>query len=245
MGLIIDIIAIAFVLISSIAAYKKGFVKTFFGFISVVLAVLVACCFSKPVANHLKASTEIDEWIIQSVTNIGESSENIDEKEYTILSGDNISGEIIIEKEDTAEEQNNIFDGEIVTFIENLPEVVGNVVDIEDVKNQTISNISVKVADVVISILAWIIIYFAVRIVVAVVAAIFDGIMSIPILKSINNLAGLIIGFVMGIFRIYLLLAIIYFISNIISTSFFINIIQTSSLINAMYNSNLIINLIF
>lgn len=245
MGLIIDIIAIAFVLISSFVAYKKGFVKTFFGFISVILAVLVACCFSKPVANHLKASTEIDEWIIQSVTSIGENSESLNEKEYTILSGDNISGEIVIEKENSSEESENIFNGEIVTFIEDLPEVVGNVVDIEEMKNQTISNVSIKIADVVISILAWIIIYFAVRIVVAVVAAIFDGIMSIPILKSINNLAGLVIGFVMGIFRIYLLLAIIYFISNIINTAFFINIIQTTSIINAMYNNNLIINLIF
>lgn len=245
MGLVIDIIAIAFVLISSFAAYKKGFVKTFFGFISVILAVLVACCFSKPVANHLKASTEIDEWIIASITNIGESSEKLNEKEYTILSGDNISGEIVIENENPLDNQENVFNGEIVTFIENLPEAVGNVVDLDEMKTQTISNISIKIADVVISILAWIIIYFAVRIIVAVIAVIFDGIMSIPILKSINNLAGLIIGFIMGIFRIYLLLAIIYFISNVANTMLFINIIQTSSLINAMYNNNLIINLIF
>lgn len=243
--MIIDIIAILFILISALIAYKKGFVKTFFGFISVILAILVACCFSKPVANHLKKSTEIDEWIIESISNIGDDSKLQNNKEYTILSGDNISGEIIVEKEDVSEVQENIINEDIIIFIESLPEVVGDIVDLEEVKNQTISNLSVKISDVVISVLAWIIIYFAVRVVVAVITVIFDGIMSIPILKSINNLAGLIIGFVMGVFRIYLLLAIIYFISNVTSTAFFINIIQTSSLINAMYNSNLIINLIF
>lgn len=243
MGLVIDIVAIVFLLFSAFVAYKKGFVKTFFGFVSVILAILVACCFSKPVANHLKDSTEIDEWIIESIANIGKDSGV--NNEYTILSGDNISGEIIVEKENLTEKQENVFNGEVITFIENLPEAVGNIVDLEEMKNQTISNISIKIADVVTTILAWIIIYFAVRIVVAVITVIFDGIMSIPILKSINNLAGLIIGFIMGIFRIYLLLAIIYFISNIANTTFFVNIIQTSSLINAMYNNNLIINLIF
>lgn len=243
--MIIDIIAILFILISALIAYKKGFVKTFFGFISVILAILVACCFSKPVANHLKKSTEIDEWIIESISNIGDDSKLQNNKEYTILSGDNISGEIIVEKEDVSEVQGNIINEDIIIFIESLPEVVGDIVDLEEVKNQTISNLSVKISDVVISVLAWIIIYFAVRVVVAVITVIFDGIMSIPILKSINNLAGLIIGFVMGVFRIYLLLAIIYFISNVTSTAFFINIIQTSSLISTMYNSNLIINLIF
>lgn len=243
MGLIIDLVAIAFLIISAFAAYRNGFVKTFFGFISVILAVLLACCFSKSLATHLKASTEMDEWIIESVTNIGTSSDLNSQKEYTILSGDNISGEIMIEKE--AEGSTITIDAGLVEFIETLPEAVGSIVDLEDVKNQTISNISVKIADIVINILAWIIIYFAVRIIIAVITVIFDGIMSIPILKSINNLAGLIIGFIVGIFRIYLLLSIIYFISNITNAMFFVNIIQTSSLINAMYNNNLIINLIF
>ncbi len=242
MGLVIDLIAIIFLIGSAFMAYKKGFVKTFFGFISVILAILFACCFSKQLATHIKESTEIDEWIIESITSIGESSSNELNKNYTILSGDNISGEIIVEnKEEETEELN----GAIIDFIENLPEAVGNIIDIEDVKNQAISNISVKIADIVINILAWIIIYFAVRIIVAVITAIFDGIMSIPILKSINNMTGLVIGLILGVFRIYLVLAIVYFIVNVANITFVVDIIQTSSIINAMYNNNLIINLIF
>ena len=39
MGLIIDIVAICFLIVSALVAYYKGFVKTFFGFVSVVLSI--------------------------------------------------------------------------------------------------------------------------------------------------------------------------------------------------------------
>lgn len=242
MGLIIDIIAIAFLVVSALVAYYKGFVRTFFGFISVILSILLACCFSKQVAMHIKDSTEIDEWIVQSIIEVGENAADA-EKEYTILSGDNISGEIIIEGNSKISTKEN--SNALIEVIETLPEAVGEIIDIEEAKEQTILTIANKISDVVINVLAWVIIYFAVRIVVAVFTAIFDGIMNLPFLKSINNLTGLIIGFIVGIFRIYLLLAIIYFITNVANMTFFVNFIQTSKIVNAMYNNNLIINLIF
>ncbi len=245
MGLIIDLVAIGFLIVSALVAYYHGFVKTFFGFVSVVLSILLACCFSKPLATHIKNSTEIDEWIIQSIVEIGQKTELDEQKTYTILSGDDISGEIVVEEQTESTSDILVNNDSLIEFIETLPESVGEIINIEEAKAQTLLSIATKTSDVVINILAWVIIYFAVRIVVAVVTAIFDGIMNLPILKSINNLAGLVIGFIMGIFRIYLLLAIIYFITNVTSMGFFVNLIQTSSMINAMYNNNLIINLIF
>lgn len=244
MGLIIDIIAICFLVVSALVAYYKGFVKTFFGFVSVILSILLACCFSKALATHIKNSTEIDEWIVESVVNVGQNTEINTSKDYTILSGDDISGEIVIEKDENEVVEEGL-NNKLIEFMETLPESVGEIVDFEEAKNQTILGIANKISDVVINILSWIIIYFAVRIIVAVITAVFDGIMNLPILKSINNLAGLFIGVIVGIFRIYLLLAIIYFITNVTNLVFFVNVIQTSGLINAMYNNNLIINLIF
>ncbi len=227
MGILIDLIAIAFLVVSALVAYYRGFVKTFFGFVSVILAILFACCFSKSLAMHIKETSEMDEWIIKSITKIGNQGEGVIE-----------SGEDVDSVEDL---KNNDFIG----FINDLPESVSDVLDIEESKNIALLNIATKISDVVINIFSWIIIYFIVRVIVAVITVIFDGIMSIPILKSINNLAGLVIGIFVGIFRIYLFLAIIYFISNITNVLIFVNVIQTSGIINAMYNNNLIINLIF
>lgn len=248
MGILIDLIAIAFFIVSALVAYYRGFVKTFFGFISVILAILFACCFSKGLSAHIKESTEIDEWIINSITNISFESEEQLEPNYTVLSGENISGEIIVEDETSemnSSAETKLSTDSLISFINELPESVSDALDIEDVKNETILNIATKISDIVINILSWVIIYFIVRIIVAVITVIFDGIMSIPILKSINNLAGLVIGLFVGIFRIYLFLAIIYFISNVTNVLIFVNVIQTSGIINAMYNNNLIINLIF
>lgn len=227
MGILIDLIAIAFLVVSALVAYYRGFVKTFFGFVSVILAILFACCFSKSLAMHIKETSEMDEWIIESITEIGNQGEGVIE-----------SGEDVDSVEDL---KNNDFIG----FINDLPESVSDVLDIEESKNIALLNIATKISDVVINIFSWIIIYFIVRVIVAVITVIFDGIMSIPILKSINNLAGLVIGIFVGIFRIYLFLAIIYFISNITNVLIFVNVIQTSGIINAMYSNNLIINLIF
>jgi uncharacterized membrane protein required for colicin V production len=245
MGLIIDIIAICFLIVSALVAYYKGFVKTFFGFVSVVLSILLACCFSKQLAVRIKNSTEIDEWLVHSIVEAGQGVDIESAKKYTILSGDDISGEIVIEQEATSPSESGIQNAGLIDFIETLPESVGNIIDLEEAKEQTLLSIATKISDIVISVLAWVIIYFVVRIIVAVVTAIFDGIMNLPILKSINNLAGLVIGAIVGVFRIYLLLAIIYFITNVTNLGFFVNIIQTSGLVNAMYNNNLIINLIF
>lgn len=227
MGILIDLIAIAFLVVSALVAYYRGFVKTFFGFVSVILAILFACCFSKSLAMHIKETSEMDEWIIESITEIGNQGEGVIE-----------SGEDVDSVEDL---KNNDFIG----FINDLPESVSDVLDIEESKNIALLNLATKISDVVINIFSWVIIYFIVRVIVAVITVIFDGIMSIPILKSINNLAGLVIGIFVGIFRIYLFLAIIYFISNITNVLIFVNVIQTSGIINAMYNNNLIINLIF
>lgn len=245
MGILIDLVGLAFLIVSALVAYYRGFVKTFFGFISVILAILLACCFSGPLAAYVKETSEMDEWIIESITEIGKQEEV---KNYTILSGENISGEIFVEEEksgDTANGMGNVLTSDIISFINDLPESVSDVLDIEETKNIAILNIATKISDVVINIFSWVIIYFIVKVIIAVITVIFDGIMNIPILKSINNLAGLVIGLFVGIFRIYLFLAIIYFISNITNVMLFVNIIQKSTVIDAMYNNNLLINLIF
>ncbi|MBQ8298594.1 MAG: CvpA family protein [Clostridia bacterium] len=233
MGIIIDLIAIAFLVVSALVAYYRGFVKTFFGFISVILAILLACCFSKPLAMHIKESSEMDEWIIESITQIGKIEDD------EIESGEEIEEEI------QSGEKEELPTDALIGFINDLPESVSEALDIEESKNIALLNIATKTSDVVINIFSWVIIYFIVRIIVAVITVIFDGIMNIPILKSINNLAGLVIGIFVGIFRIYLFLAIIYFISNITNVLIFVNVIQTSGIVNAMYNNNLLINLIF
>lgn len=118
-------------------------------------------------------------------------------------------------------------------------------IGLDKIKEEATTNLVNKIADIAINIMSWIIIYAVVRIILAIVTLVCDGIMSLPLLKTVNNLAGLVLGAIMGLFRIYLILAIVYFISNIVNVSGIVNAIGMSTFVSQMYNNNLLIKLIF
>lgn len=220
MGMVIDIIAILIIVIAAIIAYVKGFVKTFFGFISSILAIVLACMFCNTLSVVIKDNTEIDDFIRDSIISINEANNEKNEED----------------EESEAKSE---------SFADTIPNTLNDLMGLDELKQEATTTIVNKICDVAINILSWLIIYAIVRIVLMILMVVFDGIMSLPILKTVNNLAGLILGAVMGVFRVYFVLAIVYFISNIANISGLVAVINTSTLTAQLYNHNLLINLIF
>ena len=242
MGTIIDIIALLIIAIAAFSAYRKGFVKTFFGLITVILAIILATTFHKTLAAYIKDTTDLDEWIgnfiSDSVSGIGED----------VNSGNLTSSST----QDSFSELESAINNDALTdfmgegsIFETLPNVVGEKLGVNEFKENFASNITVTIADTAINILSWVILYIGIQIVLSIAVAILDGIMSLPLLREINNIAGLAIGVILGVFRIYIILAIIYFISTVANISPVINTIASSTMVNAMYNSNLLLKIIF
>ena len=229
MGIYIDIIAVLIIVIAAAVAYFKGFVKTFFGFISTILAIALACLFCKTLDTYIKENTEVDDFIMKSIISIngGMSGDTADD-----IVGDTISG-------DHGEDNTSL------SLAESIPNTLNEMFGLDKIKEEATTNIVNKITDIVINILSWLIIYAVTRIVLLILTLVFDGIMSLPILKTINNLTGLVLGAIMGIFRVYFILAIIYFVSNIANIANIVSAINTSTLVAQMYNNNLLINLIF
>lgn len=227
MGLIIDIIAVLVIIGCAAVAYYKGFVKTFFGFVSAIVALVLACILCKPLATFIKDNTELDDVIISGITsiNVKEENNNIENNE-----------------EDNAEAENS---NAFLAFIDSLPNTITNSLNLEESKEVAMAVIAAKIADVVVIIMSWIAIYVIARAILAIVTIIFNGIMNIPVLKTVNKLAGVVIGLIMGFFRIYFVLAIVYFLSNILDISALVTQIQASGLVAHLYNNNLLIELIF
>ena len=69
--------------------------------------------------------------------------------------------------------------------------------------------------------------------------------MSIPFLKQINNMAGLVLGAVVGLFRIYIFLAFVSFLTSVVTMDSFMELIKNSMIISVMYENNILISLIF
>lgn len=229
MGIYIDIVAVLIIVIAAAVAYFKGFVKTFFGFISTILAIALACLFCKTLATYIKENTEVDDFIMKSIISIngGMSGDTADD-----IVGGTSSG-------DYSEDNRSL------SLAESIPNTLNEMFGLDKIKEEATTNIVNKITDIVINILSWLIIYAVTRIVLLILTLVFDGIMSLPILKTINNLTGLVLGAIMGIFRVYFILAIIYFVSNIANIVNIVSAINTSTLVAQMYNNNLLINLIF
>ena len=242
MNMIIDIIGLGIIAVAAFSAYRKGFVRTFFGLITVILAIILATSFHKTLAAYIKDTTDLDVWIsgaiTDSVTNVGQdvNSGNLTGN-ATQNSFDELAGSI------DASEFNSFLGGE--NIFSTLPDVVGSKLGVDEFKENIGTNITTSVADTAINVLSWVILYIGIQIILNIAVAILDGIMSLPLLREINNIAGLAIGIVLGVFRIYIILAVIYFISTVADISPIINAIGSSSMIASMYNNNLLLKIIF
>ena len=248
MNWLIDGIAIVIILIAAFSAYRKGFVRTFFGLISVILAIVLASMFHKNLAAYIKDTTDLDEWInsviVESTGNISEDVNKTSKKENTD------TGSIF----DMAQyaSDSNLYETVDVSglipeegFLNSLPDVISEKIGLEDFKQNAAHNITTGISDAAINVLSWFIIYLVAQIILSIVVAILDGIMSLPLLREINNIAGLGIGIIIGVFRIYIILAVIYFIATVINISPIMNVLNNSTLVSAMYNNNLLLKLIF
>lgn len=247
MSMIIDIIGVCIIAVAAFSAYKKGFVKTFFGLITVILAIVLATSFHKTLAAYIKDTTDLDEWISgalsDSFSNIGEdvNSGNLTSSASSASSTQDVFSELGTSIDTSA--LNGFMGGE--NIFSTLPDVVGDKLGVNEFKENMSSNITTSVADTAINILSWVILYIGIQIILNIVVAILDGVMSLPLLREINNIAGLAIGIVMGVFRIYIILAVIYFISTVANIYPIINAIGSSSMIASMYNNNLLLKIIF
>ena len=69
MGIILDVIIVAIVVLNIFICYKKGLVKLAVGLIAVLAAIILALILYKPVSNIIIKNTEIDEKIENAIIN--------------------------------------------------------------------------------------------------------------------------------------------------------------------------------
>ena len=221
----IDLIGILIVLICAFFAYKRGFVKTFFGFISTFVAIALAFALCNTGVQVIKDNTGIDEWL-----------------ESTLTTALKPSFEEEIKNDETKQDSE---ENSMENALKDLPENIKNFVGLEEYKENAKNTVIENSKEVILKILSWVVIYLAVRIILFIICLVCNGIMSIPFLKQINNLTGLVLGIILGLFRIYVILAIISFIITIVPITPVVDAIKASLIIGFMYENNLLVSLIF
>lgn len=219
---IADWVVIIMILIATVSGYKKGFIKTGFGILSFFIALAITFMFYKPVVKVLREKTGLEEWLSNYL--------------YTIdLEGSlkNQSGDAI-----TTNESGD-------TYIDKLPEIIVEMIGIEDFKENAKVEIIEKIVDFVLKLFAIIIVYITARIILAIVALILDLIASLPVLKQFNELFGILLGAILGFIQVYMLCAFLTLISSLPIANSIYYIIANSMFAHNLYNNNVLLKILF
>ena len=186
MSLTIDIILAVIIILPVILGIKRGFVKTVMGLVSVIIAVCVSyilaphispLCREKIVEPYIRGPVEAQ---IESM--LETSDETIDTDNFENLS-------------------------EIPEVIKNICETFG--IDIQDMKTDAKKeepsaqrSVSEHITEVILSRAAYIIsfisVFIAAALVLKIITIILCAIFKMPILNSINRIAGAVFGFCFG-----------------------------------------------
>lgn len=218
MSLIIDAIILGFVILCVLLGYKRGLTKCVIKILSFVIAVVVAAVLFKPISNLVIEKTQIDDNIKNSIVSLVES--DVEE-----------TGKV---SEDT-----------------NLPQTMVNYINesIESSVNQTkqtaVNAVADQVSKTVINIGVAIVLFILARIALMFVSALSSIITDLPIIKQVDKLGGVLYGLAEALIIIFIVFAIISFISPMLEGSGIIGLINKSILGSVLYNNNLLLNLIF
>lgn len=132
-------------------------------------------------------------------------------------------------------------DGE--DFMTHIQKYVGNTV--AQTQNDMTISIAKIVSEKLINIIAIIGLFVATRLALVLLTVLSDIITNIPIIKQFNKAGGLIYGLVRALVIVYILLAVIFFVSSISANNEIIELVNQTIIIKFMYANNILLNIIF
>lgn len=215
---IIDLIIVAIIAISVFLGYKRGLTGSILKILSFVIAVIIAIILFKPVSNFVINNTLIDEKIEEAIVS-------------TVADDVNEEGKV---EEDTNLPQ---------SIVDYINESVENAAD--DVKKTVVEQTAKDISITIINAAVAIILFIVARILLIFVKAITNLITELPIIKQVDKIGGIIYGLVAALVIIFIILAIISFISPLIENTGLLAMINKSVLGSVLYNNNLLLTIIF
>lgn len=232
---VIDLIVLLIIAIAALLGYKRGFVKTSFRMLSFIIAIVISMLLYKPVASYIKESTNVSEWLVQTIL----GKDNKEELE-SVPENDNLTL-----AEDTSDVTKKEESTNIENALESLPQNIKEYIGVNETINQAKEQVAEKIVDAIINVMSLVLIYVIVKLALSIVCFILDKIMQIPLLKQINETLGLMLGLLLGIIQVYTVLAAITFLSSFIQMPELIAYIKASLITSVLFEYNLLIALIF
>ena len=214
--MILDIILILIIAIATFIGYKKGFVKVIIKLTTVVLAIVLAFILQGSVSKFI--------------------GENLGFKNTISTAIENKLVDFTKSDEEGTKRENQI---------PVLDKTINNINKAADEEKQAvIKSSSSKIADFVVKGMSFIVIFLVVAITMGIVGLILNTVVELPVLKTLNGLFGGITEFVLMLFRIFIVLAIISFLSPLELLAGVVDYINDSCITRWLFENNIIVSII-
>ena len=218
MGIIIDLVIIAIIALCVLVGYHKGLTGSLLKIASFALALIIAFVLFKPVSNFIIDKTNWDENLEQAIR-------------QSILKDE--------EKTNDETEKENM--PEVITnYINNAVEKTGN-----EAKTAIVDSTAKDVSIMIINIAVAIALFIVSKIILLLIKGLANLLTKLPVIKQCDKLGGIIFGALQSLVIIYIALAIISFVSPMMSETGIIEGLQKSYIGSIMYNNNLLLKIIF
>lgn len=120
--------------------------------------------------------------------------------------------------------------------LSEMPDYIAR--SVNDIKENTVAPI---VTDIIISLISAIIIYLIVKLLLYILFFFIKGIFKLPVLKQVNRLAGVCVGFVSGLIIVYIACGILSI--NISNSTEIRNVIDNTYILKYFYDNNLLMSI--
>lgn len=217
MGIALDIFILAILVLSIFIGYKKGLVSLIFSFCAFIIAIILTWILYTPVTNFIIENTDFDENI----------------ENFIIEKGINTNEEDAEENKNTTQSKENIN-----TYVEKYVEK-----SVENAKDKAIENTADIISKKVVSIIVAIALFIVLRLVLILLKFVLQGLAELPIIKQLNKSGGIVYGIIRGLFIIYVILAIMFFVISVNNSEVLTNMIDSSIISKYLYANNIILNI--
>ncbi len=143
---------------------------------------------------------------------------------------------VIKTQENEVKEEENIVNKYVQQYVTN---------PITNTTNDVIEETAKVVSEKVVAIGVAIVLFIVVRLALILLKFVAEIIAKLPVIKQFNKAGGLIYGAIRGMFAIYVVLAIMFFVMSVNNSGMIANMINSSVISKVLYENNLILNIIF
>ena len=247
---------ILILVIFALIGWRKGVIRLVLSLVSMIITIMAAVVIAPLATTAIKNNTNIDENIAQSIYTVLYENKEVDEyfEDKQVLTG----GIDISQVESHIQTVTDVVAevGDKINLPESLTEAVKAMPDSElmsvireygeaSVKEITIRLIAFRLADIVLTATAYLVIMVVVSIVLRVVVAATGLIRRLPVIKQADKLGGLIVGLVEGIAVVWIFFTVVTAISGTQAASNILVQIHGNAILESLYNCNPITSLLF